>query len=48
MTPDPEHRRLVVAYDRAARTGNVARKKARLTATARATSRGGISGGKAA
>ncbi len=30
------------------RTGNVARKKARLTATARATSRGGIRGGKAA
>ena len=48
MTSDPEHRRLVVAYDRAARTGNVARRKARLTATARATSRGGISGGRAA
>ena len=33
---------------RAARNGNVARKKARLTATARSVSRGGISGGKAA
>ena len=48
FTPDAEHRRLVVAYDRARRTNNVARKKARLTSQARAASRGGISGGKAA
>jgi hypothetical protein len=45
MTPDAEHRRLVVAYDRAQRSSSVARKKSRLTSQARASSRGGISGG---
>lgn len=44
FTGDLEHRRLVLAYDRAQRTGTVARKKARLTAHARAAARGGLSG----
>lgn len=44
MTSDADHRRLVVAYDRAQRMGAVARRKTRLTAIARATSAGGISG----
>lgn len=44
FTSDVDHRRLVMRYDQAARRGVVARKKARLTAEARAVSRGGISG----
>lgn len=44
FTPDPGHRRLVVAYDRARRNGNIAHSRRRLIAKARGTSAGGRSG----
>jgi len=43
FTPDPEHRRLVIAYDRAQRAGNLATKRTRLIAKARAAAAGGRS-----
>ena len=44
FTSDPEHRRLVIAYDRIQRNGNLAKRKADLTRRARAASAGGRSG----
>ena len=41
MTPDPEHRRLVVAYDRAQRAGKLTRKRSHLASLARQAAAGG-------